>query len=71
MRRGVPPPGWWCSRTPGHEGPCAARPERLKSDWRVLNLPLPRVSVSALGWNLSFHVLTGGDVMYFCVMPDE
>lgn len=20
-----PPYGWWCSRTPGHEGPCAAR----------------------------------------------
>ncbi len=22
----LPPPGWWCSREPGHEGPCAARP---------------------------------------------
>lgn len=22
----VPPPGWWCSREPGHDGPCAARP---------------------------------------------
>lgn len=22
----IPPPGWWCSRGPGHEGPCAARP---------------------------------------------
>lgn len=22
----VPPPGWWCSRAPGHEGPCAACP---------------------------------------------
>lgn len=22
----VPPPGWWCSREKGHEGPCAARP---------------------------------------------
>lgn len=21
-----PPPGWWCSREPGHSGPCAARP---------------------------------------------
>jgi hypothetical protein len=21
----VPPPGWSCSRQPGHEGPCAAR----------------------------------------------
>lgn len=23
----VPPPGWWCSRPAGHEGPCAARPD--------------------------------------------
>lgn len=22
----VPPAGWWCSREPNHEGPCAARP---------------------------------------------
>lgn len=22
----VPPEGWWCSRTAGHDGPCAARP---------------------------------------------
>lgn len=22
----MPPPGWWCSRQRGHEGPCAARP---------------------------------------------
>jgi|SRR5579871_2792792 len=21
-----PPEGWWCSREPGHDGPCAARP---------------------------------------------
>lgn len=20
----LPPPGWWCSREPGHDGPCAA-----------------------------------------------
>lgn len=24
----VPPPGWWCSRTGGHDGPCAAHPWR-------------------------------------------
>lgn len=22
-----PPTGWYCSREPGHDGPCAARPE--------------------------------------------
>lgn len=22
----IPPEGWWCSRKPGHGGPCAARP---------------------------------------------
>lgn len=21
----LPPPGWWCSRDAGHDGPCAAR----------------------------------------------
>lgn len=21
----IPPAGWWCSREPGHDGPCAAR----------------------------------------------
>ena len=21
----LPPRGWWCSREPGHDGPCAAR----------------------------------------------
>jgi len=39
----IPPPGWWCSRSPGHEGPCAARVsvvrtltwyERLWDFWR-------------------------------------
>lgn len=28
----VPPPGWWCSRTPGHDGPCAARPAEERND---------------------------------------
>lgn len=23
---GIPPAGWFCSRMPGHEGPCAAYP---------------------------------------------
>jgi hypothetical protein len=23
----LPPEGWACSREPGHDGPCAARPE--------------------------------------------
>lgn len=27
QRCSVPPKGWWCSREPGHEGPCAALPE--------------------------------------------
>lgn len=26
MKCTVPPAGWWCSRAPNHEGPCAARP---------------------------------------------
>jgi len=26
----VAPAGWWCSREPGHDGPCAAHPETPK-----------------------------------------
>lgn len=41
----VPPPGWWCSREPGHRGPCAARevpahrghvPANMIPDWPPL-----------------------------------
>lgn len=31
----LPPPGWWCSRTPGHEGPCAARPVAARQVYRI------------------------------------
>lgn len=31
----LPPPGWWCSREPGHEGPCAAR--------MVISMKFPKV----------------------------
>lgn len=27
-----PPEGWWCSRTPEHDGPCAARPIHIIKD---------------------------------------
>lgn len=27
----IPPEGWWCSRTPGHSGPCAAR--QIEAEW--------------------------------------
>jgi len=26
-RCNIPPEGWYCTRTPGHSGPCAALPE--------------------------------------------
>lgn len=32
----LPPPGWWCSRNPRHEGPCAARPSTEPLDPRYL-----------------------------------
>lgn len=37
-----PPEGWWCSRTVGHDGPCAAREFPLtKEDLVVIaNLPI-------------------------------
>lgn len=30
------PPGWWCSRTPGHDGPCAAHQKWWNMrNWRL------------------------------------
>lgn len=28
----LPPSGWWCSREPGHDGPCAARPDLVEEN---------------------------------------
>lgn len=32
----IPPPGWWCSREPGHDGPCAARPRSSDAQAKVV-----------------------------------
>jgi hypothetical protein len=32
----VPPAGWYCTRRPGHEGPCAAVPEPTTGSYRDL-----------------------------------
>lgn len=34
----VPPPGWWCSRAEGHDGPCAARPTGPQLKARVQDM---------------------------------
>lgn len=31
----LPPEGWYCSRAPGHEGPCAARPDKV-AGWKTM-----------------------------------
>lgn len=28
----LPPAGWWCSRAPGHPGPCAARGQTMNDE---------------------------------------
>lgn len=38
----TPPPGWWCSRENGHDGPCAARPEVKDRWWHTLMTFVPR-----------------------------
>jgi hypothetical protein len=38
----LPPPGWWCSREPGHDNPCAARPICGHDQFTFSNcLPVP------------------------------
>lgn len=34
----LPPEGWWCSREPGHDGPCAARRITANDDAKWLRL---------------------------------
>ena len=40
----LPPEGWWCSREPGHEGPCSGRPYQhiyyYSSGSDALDIPL-------------------------------
>lgn len=40
----IPPEGWWCSRAPGHEGPCAAAPW----NWHPVGEVLPKVGEEVL-----------------------
>lgn len=48
----VPPAGWLCTREPGHEGPCAARP-------REANGPdgYPRESMNPEFWKVAREVV--------------
>lgn len=47
-----PPAAWYCSREPGHEGPCAARPR----DWLAAVTPAPvragKQRATAIHWEL-------------------
>lgn len=48
----IPPPGWYCTRERGHEGPCAARRQSMITTARITDewIPLPRAVLTALGW---------------------
>lgn len=43
----VPPEGWWCSREPGHDGPCAARPATGEPGWGGLREPVTHAERAA------------------------
>jgi hypothetical protein len=60
MKAKVSPPGWSCSRDPGHEGPCAARPDGVleADDWQRPDNTCPRCKKPAA--NL-FHTTQPGD----------
>lgn len=47
----VPPEGWYCTRKPGHDGPCAAHPDPIVGHKTLKNgsrLPLRRREADAL-----------------------
>lgn len=45
----LPPPGWYCTREPGHEGPCAAHPEEEVVDVEPPVYPYQDGDVTVLG----------------------
>lgn len=49
-----PPKGWTCSRTPGHDGPCAAR---RKAHWWHVPGVLPLLIVTPAMTILTFAAL--------------
>lgn len=62
----VPPEGWWCSREPGHEGPCAARAVGEPAPSSIE--PTIRVRFQDREWSYHNHIpdLDPGD---FVVVP--
>lgn len=61
-RCSVPPEGWWCSRQPGHEGPCATRPvgEGNDAQVRVSELVAPREYRGwSISWDYGYFTATG------------
>jgi hypothetical protein len=49
----LPPPGWSCSREPGHDGPCAARPIEDETGWMIERQIAGRAHwwTGAIGWS--------------------
>lgn len=55
----VPPEGWWCSREPGHDGPCAARPETGEPGWGGLQQPVTHAEQAAADYKTLVLEATG------------
>lgn len=45
----VPPQGWYCSRAPGHDGPCAATRGERYGNWHIEFNP-PPIPTRACDW---------------------
>lgn len=78
MTCALPPPGWNCSRTPGHDGPCAARTavattQRSAAMCYLASLtsapehawPKPRISLALLLLNAWNAAESGDDFGYW------
>jgi hypothetical protein len=56
----VPPAGWYCTREPGHDGPCAAHPVEM-TGWASPSLGRAYAEVERLRANLAQHPESGID----------
>ena len=57
----LPPSGWYCTRDPGHDGPCAAYASTAYSGWASPTLGRVYDDVEKLRINLAQHPESGID----------
>jgi hypothetical protein len=56
----APPEGWVCSRASGHEGPCAARPDKPYAEY--VDRTVRNQKICDEGWSEDFYEFSGSQL---------